>query len=378
MTAVLDGPATAAARVIALQRTPRDVLHAAIDVAHSVVECDRAYVATPDGADMRLSMSTTVRDPRFYRVRFRPGHGMGGLVLLEGRPMRVEDYAHDPRITTEYVPFISGTEGLHGVICVPIRGTGGAPAALLYAARDAVADLGERAVDALMEIAARAEIGLQVARERVREIELERLRCRQRLAAELHASVGQNLFAIGVSAQRLLRGYAGQTGVWNEELRQLDAAAADARSRLRELLRGLSETDGRLAFDARLDGALRVFETRTGCRATLVRRGELESMPDDVEDLLLDVALEGLLNAVKYQSAQLALVFVEQRSCEVRLSVQSEGGAARAEIPQGAGTGCGLRMLRERARRLRGNLELVMSSDGPVLRLQVPLPLWAT
>src|SRR5919197_5734955 len=131
---MLDGRAAEAARVIALQRTPEDVLRAAVNVSCSIVGSDRAFAATPEHDAMRVSISTGSRDPRFHQIRITPGRGLGGQVLEQGNPTRVEDYADDPRITHDFVDIVSGGEGLHGIMCVPIRGTDGTPAALLYAA----------------------------------------------------------------------------------------------------------------------------------------------------------------------------------------------------------------------------------------------------
>jgi signal transduction histidine kinase len=363
---------------MAQQRTPEDVLRAAVDLSRSVVQSDSAFAATPEGDAMRLSISTGARDPRFHQVRIAPGRGLGGQVLEQRRPMRVDDYADDPRITRDFVDLVSGGEGLHGIMCVPVRGTQGTPAALLYAARHAVGGLGDRAVDAMADIATLAEIGLHAARQRARDLELERLRYRQRLAAELHDSIGQDLFVIGVSAQRLLRHHAAEPGVPGDELRQIEAAAVKARQALRQTLRQLSAADEGLAFDARLDGSLQVFEAQTGCETSVVRRGESAPLAHEIEDLLLDVTLEGLRNAVKYQGARFALVVLDRRPPEVRLTVQAERPPAAPDVPTGLSTGYGLQLLAQRARQLRGRLELdTAAPEGPTLRLRLPVPVGA-
>jgi signal transduction histidine kinase len=370
---VLDGGATAAARAVALQRTPRDVVRAAVDVSRSILRTDLTFAALPEGRAMRVALSSGARDPRFHAIRVARGRGLGGQVMETGSPMRVEDYATDSRITPDFVEIVSGGEGLHGILCVPVGGADGRPAALLYAAQHAVGALGDRAVAALEQIAAFAEIGVEAAQERARELELQRLRDRQRIAAGLHDSVAQALFAIGVAASRSLR--SADPDALLVALREIDRTAADARAELRETLHDLGDEHDRLAFDARLEGELRLFERRTGCTVRSIRRGEPRALPEPVEDLVLEVVLEGLRNAVKHQAARLAVVYLDQCADELHVAVQSEQGDRPPEsAPGGAGTGCGLALLGERARRLRGELELDGAGGAsPVLRLRLPL-----
>lgn len=372
---MLEGDAAASVRAIALQRGPLDVMRAAVHVSRSVLETDLAFAALPDGTvgAMRVSLSTGARDPRFHQISIRTGVGLGGRVLASLRPMRVDDYAADPRITSDFVEIVSGGEGLHGIACVPLTGDDARAVGLLYVARRAVGGLGDRAVAALTDVATFAEIGLRSAAEHARELELQRLRDRQRLAAELHDSVAQALFGIGIVARRSLQN-AGDPAEVLSALQEIDDVAATARNDLRATLRGLGDGDEGLAFDARLEGELRLFERTSGCPARVVRHGNEQALPQPVEDLALDVVLEGLRNAVKHQCARLAVVFVDFSGRELCITVQSELAGPSASAAHHGSTGCGLGLLEKRARQLRGELELDTSShENPVLRLRVPL-----
>jgi signal transduction histidine kinase len=248
----------------------------------------------------------------------------------------------------------------------------GEPVSLLYAARRAVGAFGGRAVKALEQIASFAEIGIQNAHQRARELELERLRDRQRIAARLHDSVAQALFAIGVTARQSITSDDCVNRL--RALEEIDAAAANARAQLRESLRYLDECPESLAFDARLEGELRLFERRSGCAVRLVRRGEPELLPEQIEQLVLEMILEGLRNAVKYEHATLALVYLDHRERELRVTVQGERSGRIPSTPLiGAGTGFGLSTLEGRARRLGGSLELdATDGENRVLRMQLP------
>lgn len=347
-------------------------MRAAVDACGQLLPNDLVFAAMPEGDKMRVTFASEARDPRFGEIRISRGRGLGGQVLDRRAPMCVEDYAHDARITSDFVDIVSGGEGLHGILCAPVLAPGGEPVSLLYAARRAVGGFGGRAIRAVQEIASFADIGIESAHQRARELELERLRDRQRLAARLHDSVAQALFAIGVTAKESIG--TGDADARLTALEEIDTAAANARAQLRESLRYLDDSPESLAFDARLEGELRLFERRTNCTVRIVRRGEPAPLPEQIEQLVLEMILEGLRNAVKYEHARLALVYLDYRDNDVRVTVQSEHtGAIRGASLIGAGTGFGLSALEHRARRLGGSLELDSpEGENCVLRMQLP------
>ena len=59
--------------------------------------------------------------PEWDTMRIEPGKGLGGLVLLTGRPFRTDDYANDPRFSKEYLGMALG-EGVVTAMAVPIIG----------------------------------------------------------------------------------------------------------------------------------------------------------------------------------------------------------------------------------------------------------------
>jgi signal transduction histidine kinase len=228
-------------------------------------------------------------------------------------------------------------------------------------------------------VATHAVLALQQVAIRNQEIELAVLQERQRLASQLHDSVAQMLFAIGVAAH-----YAREQqdpAVLVAALDEIDATAADARSELRTALHRLSQPPQGLAFEARLAGDVRLFAEATGCWVRIIRRGERRDLPQPVEDLLIDTAMEGLRNAVKYAHATLAVVQLRYRPDEVILVLQAE--FPTVPLPAsgaGSGTGAGLALLRGRAEQLRGALHLTDDPAGhKVLRLELPArSVWGT
>jgi signal transduction histidine kinase len=365
-------PAELIARTVGSQHTVPEILAASAAVCRDILGVDSAFVAMAGAAGQyHMSITEGIRDPRFREIRVRAGAGLGGQVLLLGRPHRVADYAHDPTISRDFVHVVCDLEGLSGMACVPVD-AGDSVQALLYTATRTVGPPGDRTLRTMELVATHAVLALQQVAIRNQEIELAVLRERQRLANHLHDSVAQMLFAIGVAAH-----YAREQqdpAVLAAALDEIDATAADARSELRTALHRLSQPPQGLAFEARLAGDVRLFAEATGCRVRIIRRGERRDLPQPVEDLLIDTALEGLRNTVKYAHATLAVVHLMYRPDEVTLVLQAEFPTVPPPAAgAGSGTGAGLALLRRRAQQLRGALHLTDDSAGhKVLRLELP------
>ena len=370
------------ARSVGIPADRPGILVASASVSREILDADSTFVAVGDGAGhYPMSITDGIIDERFGTIDVRAGAGLGGQVLLQRRARSVSDYAHDPTISRDFVHVVCDLEGLQGMACVPIIGPDGIDA-LLYAGSRVTPLAGDDTLQALELVATHAELALQQIATREKEVELARLRERQRLATELHDSVAQMLFAIGVSAH-----YSRRTGdpvALVAAMEEIEATAARARSDLRAALLGLGETTDGLAFEARLAGEVRLLEKMSGCRVRITGRGDRRDLPQPVEDLLVDTAVEGLRNGVKHAHATMALVHLSYLPGAVTLVVQTEGGppirplgedpeaGAAPGYPGSAGTG--LALLRRRAAQLRGSLELSADPAGhKVLRVEVPL-----
>jgi signal transduction histidine kinase len=375
--AAMASPVELIARAVGLQRGAPEILVASAEVTRRILGVDSAFVAVVGaGGDYPMVITDGIRDPRFRDIRVRPGAGLGGQVLLRGRPHSVADYERDPTISRDFVHVVCDVEGLHGMTCVPVNGPERVEA-LLYASTRTMGSPADRTLQTLELVAAYAELSLHQAAVRKQEIQLAMLRERQRLATELHDSVAQMLFAIGAAAHcsRQTRDPAALASA----LEEIEITAAQARSELRASLHRLSQPSEGLALAARLAGEVRLFERTSGCQVRITGRGERRELAQPVEDLLIDTALEGLRNGVKYAHAKVAILHLAYGRDDVTLVVQTEADAEQ-QAPAGehAGTGAGLALLRQRATHLRGTLELSANPAGrKVLRLELPArPVW--
>jgi len=370
----MPAPAELITRMMRLQQTIPEIMAAAAEVSRQILGVDSTFVAViGQTGHYPMTITDGIRDPRFREIIVRPGAGLGGQVLLRGQPHRVADYGSDSTISRDFAHVVCDVEGLRGMACVPVCGPDRIEA-LLYCGGRTAEPPSDQVMRTLELVAAYAELSLHQVAVRNQEVELAKLRERQRLATELHDSVAQMLFTIGVAAHYSRQQDDPEALV--AALEEIEVTAAQARSELRASLRRLSQPGEGLAFEARLAGEVRLFERAAGCVVRFSGRGERRDLAAPVEDLLIDAAVEGLRNAVKYERAQAAIAHLAYLSASVVLVVRAEAGPVRL-VPQGAavgsGTGAGLTMLSQRAAQLGGSLELTSGLDGHrVLRLELP------
>jgi signal transduction histidine kinase len=355
-------------RYVGLQETAPEIVRAAVEAARVRLGTDASFAAVGTDDGYAMAHLEELAGPGWRAMRIRPRRGLGGQVLMSGAPRAAADYLNDSSITADFRDIVAD-EGLRGVACAPIMGPDGV-CALLYAGVRRVGLLGDVTVDALGDIAGRASVGVHHVEARAIERDLEALRERRRLAMELHDSVAQTLFSIGVAAGRI-RDDRDEDRL-AAAIGEIETAAAQARRELRAALARTEARAGRVAFDALLQGELGVVQETTGCQVHITRAGESRPLPEDVERLIVGVVREGVRNAVKHVGARLAVVHLGYAAGRVTVSVQAQP-ERMPDAGESYGTGVGLALLRRSAEALRGSLELSVAEDGvSLLHLQVP------
>jgi PAS domain S-box-containing protein len=194
---------------------------------------------------------------------------------------------------------------------------------------------------------------------------------RQRLARELHDSVSQALFGIGLGArtarEQLEQNPAAARAPLDYVLQLAEAGLAEMRALIFELRPESLEQEGLVGALVKQAAALRA---RHGIRVDEFFDAE-PSAPIAVKEALLRIAQEALNNTAKHA-----------RASHVELHLTTAGEALVAEIrDDGAGFDAGaqfpghlgLQSMRERAYRLGGTVEIVSSSgQGTIVRAMIP------
>ncbi len=110
------------ARDIGASLDLRAVLQRIVDSAREVAGADLASIALREPGSEAMVFAYLARADYRWRgqVRADPGKGVGGQVLLTGRPFRTDNYAEDPRISKDYLDVVRA-EGIIAGLVVPIR-----------------------------------------------------------------------------------------------------------------------------------------------------------------------------------------------------------------------------------------------------------------
>jgi signal transduction histidine kinase len=217
--------------------------------------------------------------------------------------------------------------------------------------------------------AAKAE--LEVAQQR--EAELAVLRERERLARDLHDSLGHTLVALSVqleAIQRLYRVDPDQASAQVDEMKALTRSSMDA---LRRSLAGLRNPGlGDSALRPALQALCVEFGERTGTDVACQIDKATDQLRPALAEALWRVTQEALTNVEKHAQARRVGVTLSCEPSSVLLEVTDDG----IGLPPGAASSpnrFGLRGMRERVEGLGGALTLSGTEDGTVVRASLPI-----
>jgi PAS domain S-box-containing protein len=204
---------------------------------------------------------------------------------------------------------------------------------------------------------------------------------KRRIARELHDGVGQLMAAIGMNVSQVLREKdrltpaTAQCVVENRSL--VDQAVAEIRT-VSYLLHPpmLEEMGLTSALPMYIDG----FAKRSKVQVTFDAPPDLGRLSPECELTLFRVVQECLTNIHRHSGSSTASVTLSCNGEEVKLEVQDSGKGidekTTKNINDGAGTGVGLRGMRERVNSMHG--QMVVHSDSSGTSVVVTLPMART
>ncbi len=217
-----------------------------------------------------------------------------------------------------------------------------------------------------------AQRELQAAREK--DVELAALRERERLARELHDSLGHALSTIAVQLEAIQRLYRLDPERGAKQVEELKTLTRTSLADLRRSLDGLRAPG---LGERRLSEALQTLSVEVGRRAALevVCRvpPEADALSPAVQETLWRVAQESLTNIEKHARARRVELHLDLQPNVMVFVIQDDGVGIppKAELQRGH---YGLRGMRERVEGLGGVLTLASDADGGAL-IRAVLPL---
>jgi two-component system, NarL family, sensor kinase len=185
---------------------------------------------------------------------------------------------------------------------------------------------------------------------------------RSRIGRDLHDSVLQSLYAIGLNIEAVRRTRSNQTVEGNEAddrmVNQINQLIHEVRGMIREIESGsVQEFD----LSSELSALCTTYEQTGRLSVKLnIQRGPMDVLTHEEEREILNIVREALSNCARHANATRVVISIRMREARIRVSIQDNGiGFSSAGQPQGYG----LANMEARAKRLGGSLR-VQSKTG--------------
>ena len=362
------------------------ILQKVVDGARELCGSDLARIALrdPRSGAMEFRYWVNARYPDYDRVRVERGQGVGGQVMLTGRPFRTDDWRHDPRVSKETLPVVEA-EGTVAMLAVPIR-IGAGVEGLLYVNNRTPRSFTDRDEAVLMQLADHAALAIHDARHFVEARDAkERLQAlsarlldvqeaeRRRIARELHDEVGQALTAIRINLQ-MLRQLPEAAARVNETLEVLDRVLQEVRRLSLDLRPSLLDD---LGLVAALQWLVRVRAEGAGLVGAVVTDVPEAAVPAALATTCFRVVQEAVTNVIRHARAAHVWVELRRQDSGLEVAIRDDGvgfDVAAAHRRARAGSSLGLLSLAERVE-LAGGRSTIESAPGSGTTVRAWFPL---
>ena len=208
-----------------------------------------------------------------------------------------------------------------------------------------------------------------MAEQQIAALNLKRLMAedRERIARDLHDTVIQELFALGLT----LQGSVGLTGNdLDDRLLRAVGTIDDIISSIRQVIFGVARRDPDSSLRCDLMELIAERSSQLGFDPEVSFHGPLDELPQELGDDLAATMGEALSNAIRHADATSIGVFVSVDRARLVLEVADDGVGMPGDPRRS-----GLANIADRASRHRGRMELDSASgEGTVVRWIIPLP----
>jgi signal transduction histidine kinase len=294
------------------------------------------------------------------------GHGILGLLITDPRPIRLPDLSEHP----DSCGFPPNHPAMTSFLGVPVQIRGEAFGNLYLCNKvggDVFTDVDQELVVAL---ATAAGVAIENARLLRRVADVALLEDRDRIARDLHDSVIQRLFAIGLSLEGVARLSTDPRAIGriDSAVDELDTTIKEIRSTIFELHSvrpgGISTRQASIALAAEAAHTL-------GYEPTIYFDGPIDTaVGDTLAEHVLAVQREALSNVARHAGASAVDVRLVALDAQLRLEVTDDG----VGVDSSSSGGRGLHNLRSRAMDLGGECTIERLAEGGTrLRWSAPL-----
>lgn len=297
------------------------------------------------------------------------GHGLLGLIIAEGRSLRVPEIAAHP---ASY-GFPPNHPQMRSLLGVPVRLKNRTIGNLYLTDKLTVADFSEDDQRLVELFALHAGIAMENARLHEAVQHLAVVDERERIGKDLHDGIIQTLYAISLSLEDvpdLMDGDRAEASARvDRAIDTLNGAIADLRQfvvGLRPELVDTTDFSGLLVALAEQVRQEHVVDVDLE-----LPHGRVELAPH-ARGELLHIAREALSNIVRHAHASTAKVSLRHEGAELRLELSDDGAGFDATVVAPSGH-LGLTNMRDRASALGGTLEVESAAGGTTIIVRVPV-----
>ena len=312
-------------------------------------------VLTEDGRALDQFVTVGLSGEEEQAIGPRPtGRGVLGTLIVDDKPLRLPNTADSPDSfgTPAHHPTMTSFLG------VPIRVHGEVYGNLYLTNKKTAAEFSEDDEELVLALAMAAGIAIENARLHGLVRDRALTEDRDRIARDLHDSVIQRLFAIGLSLQGTARLVERPEAVMRigEAIDKID----DTIRQLRKAIFDIELTISKEGLHPKILDLVHELRPVIGIHPQLSFSGPVDAVVTGMlaEDVLA-VLREALTNVGKHARASQVVITVAAGD-EVRLVVADDGQGMSA----GSSAGLGLRNMRQRAERLGGSVEVGTSREG--------------
>jgi signal transduction histidine kinase len=284
------------------------------------------------------------------------GHGILGLLIVDPKPLRLPDLTQHP----DSFGFPPGHPKMNSFLGVPIA-VRGEVFGNLYLCDKIDGDLFDEAdVELTVGLASAAGVAIQNARLHAKVAEFATIADRERIARDLHDTVIQRLFAVGLSLQTTIRLVEDDSARdrLSQAVDDLDTTVRDIRAAIFELHTVQSSAT---SLRHRVLDVCAEYEGPLGFEPVVRFQGPVDTaVAETLCDDIIAVVRESLSNVVKHADARSVEVLVRAGGEDVTVSVIDDGvGSATDGQP-----GRGLANLAHRAAQHGGSFSTHNSEGG--------------